>query len=265
MGLYLKRYLDGDCETVWPELIDLGESALQPKLLDDATAVAEEMVRRIIHNANTVGQYLVDAGYEFKTPGPFVIPADEATAQSVQQIEQEFGQLPLLLKVWWSRVDHFNHLPTERQQTSGLGCPTEGIYPTGGILITSPNECLENSRQRAIDIRERLKQVAEAGITGEDEYYADMPNLVLGPVSSGNDRVGYQLPLRAVDGMCHWEDGVAESLVDWLRFYYLKRGGLGWQFFGYIPTSGGGKELRCFIRPENEVESAVKSMDLIPF
>ncbi len=267
MGLYLNRYMDGDCEGVWHELIGLGNAALRQPFLDEAIAISEEIVRRIIHNAGIVGQYLVDAGYEFETPGPFVVPADCTTTQGIQQIEQEYGELPLFLMVWWSKVDHLNHLPTESLRNSGLGCPTKGIYPVAGILIKSPEECLKNSRRRSIDISEHIKMAAELGITGEDDYYADSPNIVLGPGTSGNDPVGYQLPLRAVDGMCHQKEvgDEAESLVEWLRFYYLKRGGLGWEFFGYVPIPGGGKELSCYIRPEDEVKSIVQSMGLIPF
>ncbi len=75
MGDYLQRFLDGECETAWQELVDLGEKALRPPVLEEATAVTEEVVRRMIHNVNIIGNYLANAGYEFETPGPFVVPA----------------------------------------------------------------------------------------------------------------------------------------------------------------------------------------------
>lgn len=267
MASYLTRYLDGDCESVWRELIGLGASAIEPPLLNESVAVAEEIVRRILHNASIVGRYLQDAGYEFATPGPFVVRADQVTAECVRQIEEEFGILPLILKVWWSYVDHLNHLPTEQMLNSGMGCPTAGIYPTGAILINSPAECLEASRQRAIDIAEHLRQAAEAGITGEEEYYAEAPTFVLGPVTSANDPVGYRLPLSGVDGVCHQlaDDEAPESLINWLRFYYLQRGGLGWQFFGFVPKPDGAREFRSHVRPQDEVAAIVEQMELISF
>ncbi len=267
MGHYWERYKEGDCEAVWRELTDLGEEALQPRLLGETTQITEEIVRRIIHNANIIGQYLKDAGYEFESPGPFVVPANNETAQDVQQIEQEYGELPLFLKVWWKHVDHLNHFPTESFRSSGQGCPLEGISPTAGILIDNPKESLEYSRQRAIDIQEHIKSAEEAGITGEDEYYEDEPHLVLGPYTSGNDHVGYQLPLNAVDAICHRtaDDEEPESLVDWLRFYYLKKAGLNWQFFGSVSNPEGGTKWRSFIRPNNEVEAIVQSMNLVSF
>jgi len=267
MGQLFNRYLDGDCVSVWQELVDLRSDALQPPHLDDAMKIAEEMVRRIIHNAKIIGQYLIEAGYDFETPGPFVVPADETTANSVRQIEQEFGELPLFLKIWWRHVDHFNHLPTEAFRNSGQGCAIEGILTVQGILIESPGECLATSLQRAIDIREHIEKANAAGIDGEEEYYEDEPNLVLGPYTSGNDHVGYQLPLRAVDGISHRhpDDEEPESLVDWLRFYYLQRGGLGHQYFGAVSKPEGGTEMRYYNRPQDEVKSIVEAMELVSF
>ncbi|MCA9057604.1 MAG: hypothetical protein KDA85_03865 [Planctomycetaceae bacterium] len=267
MASYLTRYLNGDCESVWRELIDFEASAIEPPLLNESMAVAEEIVRRIIHNANIVGRYLQGAGYEFATPGPFVVPANQATAECVRLIEEEFGNLPLILKVWWSHVDRLNHLPTEQLLDSGIGCPTEGISPTGAILINSPAECLEASRQRAIAIAEHVRQAAEAGISGEEEYDVAAPTFILGPITTANDPVGYRLPLSGVDGVCHQlaDDEASESLIDWLRFYYLQRGGFGWQFFGFVPRPDGGREFRSFIRPQNEVDSIVDQMELIAF
>lgn len=267
MGQFLNRYLSGECETVWQELVDLKEKSLGPGYINEATEVTEEVVRRIIHNANIIGQYLVEAGYEFEIPGPFVIPANEMTAQSVQKIEQKFGKIPLFLKTWWRHVDHFNYLPTESFRNSDQGCAIEGVFPVGGILINSPGECIVNSRQRAIDIREHIKKATKAEIDDEKKYYEVEPNLVLGPGTSSHDHVGYQLPLSAVDGICHRtpDDEDAESLIDWLRFYYLQRGGLGWQFFGAVTKPGGGTEMRFFIRPPEEVKSIVESMKLVSF
>jgi len=56
---------------------------------------------------------------------------------------------------------------------------------------------------------------------------------------------------RYIDGDC---EGVWHELI-----------GLGWTFFGYIASPGGRKKLSRYIRPEDEVESIVQSMGLIPF
>lgn len=264
MGKYIERYLAGEHQAVWDQLVALGEAALQPPILADATAVADEIVRRIVHNAQIVGQYLADAGYEFETPGPFVVPADANTAHAVQQIEREYGELPLILTTWWSNVDHLNHLPSEQQWTSGRGCPTEGISPTGGIVINSPSQCLEDSREWSHLLREHWNALLTAGESTEGQADPNDVFLLLGPVTSGNDRLVYRLPIRAVDAHCHGDEP-PETLVDWLRYAYLTKGGLSWIFQGMVPTPNGEREFTTFIRPEEEVKSIVLSMQLIPF
>ena len=262
MGIYLQRYLGGECEAVWRQLVDLGEAALRPPVLEEATAVTEEVVRRMIHNARVIGNYLADAGYEFQTPGPFVVPADESTAEGVRQIEQEYGELPLILKVWWSHVDHLNSVPSEKWWKSTEGCHTEGIFPAPEIAICSPHECLSISQDWAELIRENWEATTAAGYSTEGHMHPDDVFLLIGPVTSGNDRVGYRFPFRAVDGLCNDED---PSLVEWLRHYYLVKGGLGWIYSAVVPTADGGKEFRSFIHPEDNRTGIVKSMNLVPF
>jgi hypothetical protein len=43
---YLDRYLAGEHEDVWAELMSLGAQVRERSLLDDATAVARETMRR---------------------------------------------------------------------------------------------------------------------------------------------------------------------------------------------------------------------------
>jgi len=47
MATYLERYLNGEYEQVWSELIALGEQVRQEPIYSDAYAVAEEAMRRV--------------------------------------------------------------------------------------------------------------------------------------------------------------------------------------------------------------------------
>ncbi len=264
MGDYLQRFLDGECETAWQELVDLGEKALRPPVLEEATAVTEEVVRRMIHNVNIIGNYLANAGYEFETPGPFVVPADNKTAEGVRRIEQEYGELPLIMKVWWKRIDHLNLLQSDSQYASGVGCHTEGISPSSSLMIDSPAVCLQNSIRRAGDIRSNNQGRLASGESPEVLPDPELPFLVLGPCASNNDDVGFHMPVEAVDAHCD-NEGANMTFVDLLRNSLLRNGGLRWMYFGCVQLPNGESEYRTLIREREEIESIASTLNLAPF
>jgi hypothetical protein len=65
MPSYLERYLNGEREQVWNELIALGESVRQEPLYSDARAVAQETMRRVRRNIETLYQRLQSIGFQF--------------------------------------------------------------------------------------------------------------------------------------------------------------------------------------------------------
>ena len=261
MKRYLERYLDGECEVVWQELVDLGEATFKPSLLAEATAVVEEIVRRLIHNANIVGNFLAEAGYEFDAPGPFVILADEKTAEGVREIEREYGELPLILKVWWSQVDHLNLRQSDSQYDSGMGCHTQGISPSTDILLNSPEACLKQSRMRAENMHKNNALRIASGESPEILPDPDAPFLVLGPCASSNDDVGFLLPVFGVDAHCD-NEGLNWTLVEFLRNAFLSKGGLRWAHFGQVRQPDGELRFEAVVRETDEIEAIVKSMNL---
>jgi hypothetical protein len=50
MASYLARYLDGEHEQVWAELVALGAAVRDEPLYSDAWAIACETMRRVRHN-----------------------------------------------------------------------------------------------------------------------------------------------------------------------------------------------------------------------
>lgn len=65
MGAYLERYLRGECEAVWDELVALGAGVREEPLHSDALAVARETMRRARANIETLIPRLRELGYEF--------------------------------------------------------------------------------------------------------------------------------------------------------------------------------------------------------
>lgn len=65
MASYLERYLNGEHEQVWNELIALGDSVRHEPVYSDARAVAQETMRRARRNIETLYQRLQSIGFQF--------------------------------------------------------------------------------------------------------------------------------------------------------------------------------------------------------
>lgn len=66
MATLLERYVAGDCVAVWEELRQFGPKVRDPKIFDDALAVARETVRRARQNFVAIIQRLDGMGYRFE-------------------------------------------------------------------------------------------------------------------------------------------------------------------------------------------------------
>lgn len=71
---YLERYLNGDHERVWGELLDLGTAVRTDPLYPDARAVARETMRRVRQNVEVLIHKLIRIGfvfgYDYRLLGP---------------------------------------------------------------------------------------------------------------------------------------------------------------------------------------------------
>lgn len=64
-GALLRRYLAGEHEAVWAELMAMGPSVREAPHLGDAWAVARETMRRARHNVELIIHRLDQIGYRF--------------------------------------------------------------------------------------------------------------------------------------------------------------------------------------------------------
>ncbi len=62
---YLARYLHGEYEQVWDDLVHLGTKVRQERFYTDAVAVARETMRRVRKNVETLIERLVQIGFIF--------------------------------------------------------------------------------------------------------------------------------------------------------------------------------------------------------
>lgn len=65
MASFLSRYVQGEYEQVWAELLALGERVREEPLYSDALAVARETMRRVRYNIELLVPRLKDIGYQF--------------------------------------------------------------------------------------------------------------------------------------------------------------------------------------------------------
>jgi hypothetical protein len=101
---FLDRYMSGECERVWGELVSLGHQARHAAYFGDAYAVAKETMRRVRRNVEILVERLNGLGYEFARPEAAYIPPDGAALERIVAIEESLGPLPLSLRAFYEVV-----------------------------------------------------------------------------------------------------------------------------------------------------------------
>jgi hypothetical protein len=123
MPTYFERYQQGEHRQVWAELIALGEQVRREPLYSDAGAVAQETMRRVRTNVETLVARLHRIEYRFgllspahslssragrpqphpEFTAPHIPPAPDVGEQ-LRRAEETFGPLPLSLRAWYEIV-----------------------------------------------------------------------------------------------------------------------------------------------------------------
>jgi hypothetical protein len=88
---FLQRYLAGDHEQVWADLVALGADARKPRHADEAVEVARETMRRVEANVRTLVSRLRLLDYRFKTKGMWLDEAGART-EAILRAAEAMGQ-----------------------------------------------------------------------------------------------------------------------------------------------------------------------------
>src|SRR5690348_14284279 len=120
MPTYLDRYLAGEYEQVWAELVALGPAVRTEPVYADARAVAHETMCRVRHNIETLIPRLREIGYQLGYDGipvsdeerrhlaPVFAPPAPQVADTMVRLESQIGPLPLSLRAFYEMVGAVN-------------------------------------------------------------------------------------------------------------------------------------------------------------
>jgi hypothetical protein len=116
----LQQYQNGQREQVWSDMTALGPAIRSEPYWTDARAVAQETMKRALHNVTRLIDRLEKLGFKFYGPavagiewqgpvGPRIstrdflrhMPPDSETSRELTDIERCFGVLPLSLRAWY--------------------------------------------------------------------------------------------------------------------------------------------------------------------
>jgi hypothetical protein len=124
---FLDRYLAGEHETVWEELVALGDRVREESLAADAWALALETMERVRRNLLALVDHMTAAGHEFTAPprdkvvpfqlgrldllldrkpepwSPYRSP-EAGLRHRVRRLEKDAGGLPFSLRAWYHAV-----------------------------------------------------------------------------------------------------------------------------------------------------------------
>jgi hypothetical protein len=139
---YLERYLSGEYEVVWTELVGLGERVRDEPLFSDAWAVACETMRRVRHNVEALIPRLSALGYRFgdglfpddpidveALPGPPHLPLAWDAAERIAALEELVGPLPLSVRAFYHIVGSVNLVGWHPEWPNAYSPDPLYIYP----------------------------------------------------------------------------------------------------------------------------------------
>jgi hypothetical protein len=223
---YLDRYLAGQREAVWDELIGLGDRVQRGPLLLDARAVCREVVGRARYNIELLFNRLVKLGYQFADPKSAFVPAAPNAAQKIGEIERRLGTLPVVVKAWYESMASVDFSQAKEQLQGPTGPDINGLGSHVELVMQSLDRCWESWLaicKEDEDHRQMMAQIKKENPAVYRTYPENARNprprdpfLPTGGAASNCDMKGFCLPSKSIDGVLY-SDGEEMSLVKMMR------------------------------------------------
>src|SRR5688500_5458337 len=138
MSSWIERYVAGEYESVWEEVVALGPRAIDPAVAPAADALARGTMHRALRHVEALKSLLPSIGWRFHFPmtGPpsdYCIHARPGSdvQQKIAELETLCGPLPASIRAWWEVVGTvcFMREPLDEQE-----------YPLPDPLVVDPIE-----------------------------------------------------------------------------------------------------------------------------
>ena len=218
MSSWVERYVGGQYESVWEEVVGLGPRASDPAFASDVDALARETMRRALRNIEALKSLLPSIGWRFHFPmsGPPTdycvhAPPGRDVQEKIAELEALCGPLPASLRAWWAVVGTvcFMREPVHDQEE-----------PLPDPLVVAPIESvIEEFHEWASDPERRRVEPRFRAPLAPDELHKDD--------ISGGAPYELELPSSAADGVLlnEWHNA---TFVGYLREAFRWAGLPGW-------------------------------------
>lgn len=185
MRNWVERYIAGETETVWAEMMAFGPAIRMAEVYGEAMNVARETMRRVKVNAVTVRERLRDIGYKFQQSESVILPPKPDVLKRIEQIEIRIGPLPLSLRAFYEVVGSLDFRQSWKQLVNWhrrqghidvpeVLCLGEAdpivVHPVEDILDALPTP------QKKLYFCFAPDEFHKANYSGGENYHLNLPN-----------------------------------------------------------------------------------------
>jgi hypothetical protein len=212
---YLERYLNGDHEQAWNDLLSLHSAVRRQPYADQAQAVATETMRRVRRNCERIVNRLQSAGYIFGIypDGSGGYTSDEPLSSSsyqpqtdIARLEDQVGPVPLSLLAFWREVGAVDLVGMHPDWPSLLD----------PLVVYAPEAALVDLESWDDDEEDPSSEAFEAGLAPDNLHKDNI---------SGGEPYSVRLPDPSADFLLRYEQH-GLYFVPYLRLAILRWGGL---------------------------------------
>jgi hypothetical protein len=230
---FLLRYRSGECEQVWSELVAMGAQIRESPVAEDANAVAQETMRRVRRNVETVHHRLIQLGYQFWFPEHAFLSPPPFISGILAEIEHAIGPIPLSLRAFYEVVGSVNFCQSSAQlvqwqrpdraeapELAVLGeedplevCPVERLRKAA--LAHGETHLLREADQATAAVAKRQQARLYFCFASDEFHKADY---------SGGENYHVWLPNADADFQIEGMYGIEEHFVEYLRATFIGGG-----------------------------------------
>lgn len=166
------RYVAGEHQKVWAELVATGAAVREDPYAADALAVAYETMRRVDANIRTITRRLQGMKYKLRHPKDAHVPPDKKTQRHILKFEKSKGDIPLSLRAFYEvvgSVDWMGRHPALSPESSSLASDPLVVFPAEPALSEA-----EDGEQGTIPIAP--DDLHKDDVSGGDPYELMFPD-----------------------------------------------------------------------------------------